>query len=90
MTTIRIQQKTLTVSTGEGLMQHPQGKGCFASRTIRDAWSLRSCEVSYSALAASMATDGGHEKLPGDGHVAARWRTPELPGGGQQICPTRS
>lgn len=34
--------------------------------------------------------DGGREKMPGDGHIAARWRTRKLPGGGQQICPTRS
>jgi hypothetical protein len=26
--------------------------------------------------------DGGHEKLPIDGQIAARWRTSELPGGG--------
>jgi hypothetical protein len=32
-------------------------------------------------------TDGGHERLPGHGHLAARWRAWELPGGGQQICP---
>jgi hypothetical protein len=26
--------------------------------------------------------DDGHEKLPRDGQIAARWRTSELPGGG--------
>ena len=28
-----------------------------------------------SALAAGATCDSGHEKLPGDGHEAARWRT---------------
>jgi len=27
-------------------------------------------------------TDDGYEKLPGDGQIAARWRTSDLPGGG--------
>ena len=30
---------------------------------------------------------GGHEILPGGGHVAARWRPTVLPSGGQQNCP---
>ena len=30
---------------------------------------------------------GGHEILPGGGHVAARWRPAVLPSGGQRFCP---
>ena len=30
---------------------------------------------------------GGHEIVPGGGHVAARWWPTVLPGGGQLICP---
>ncbi|MGH3754882.1 MAG: hypothetical protein ACRDRP_19725, partial [Pseudonocardiaceae bacterium] len=34
-------------------------------------------------------TDDGRDKLLGDGHVVARWRTWELPADGRGICPTR-
>jgi hypothetical protein len=30
---------------------------------------------------------GGHEILPGGGHVGARWWSRVLPGGGQGFCP---
>jgi len=29
----------------------------------------------------------GHEIVPGGGHVAARWRSTVLPGGGRLFCP---
>ena len=32
---------------------------------------------------------GGHDILPGGGHVVARWRPSVLSGGGQQSCPQR-
>jgi hypothetical protein len=35
----------------------------------------------YGAMIRSL-NDGGHEKLPIDGQIAARWRTSDLPGGG--------
>jgi hypothetical protein len=35
------------------------------------------------------SSDGGHEILPGGGHVAARWRTWKLPADGHGICLTR-
>src|SRR3954467_14944160 len=47
------------------------------ARPIRRVWE------------APVSTDGGHEKLPGDGHETARWRTRKVPGGGHEICPTR-
>jgi hypothetical protein len=30
---------------------------------------------------------GGHEIVPGGGHVAARWWPTVLPGGGRLFCP---
>jgi hypothetical protein len=33
-----------------------------------------------------LAIFGGHEIVPGGGHVAARWRPTVLPSGGQLVC----
>jgi len=54
---------------------HPRRRDRTHDAATAPTWSSRSV--------------GGHEKLPGDGHEAARWRTWELPTDGQGICPTR-
>jgi len=36
---------------------------------------LRSMQARGAFVAPNAGNDSGHEKLPGDGHEAARWRT---------------
>lgn len=43
--------------------------------------------VTKTRWAVSWAGVGGHEIVPGGGHVAARWWPTVLPGGGRLFCP---
>lgn len=51
----------------------------------------RSAAPNRSGLEPSGSRDtqgvGGHEIVPGGGHVGARWWPTVLPTGGQQFCP---
>lgn len=59
-----------------------------APRTADQAPVLAASSVlAYSSNPITCWLVGGHEILPGGGHVAARWRPTVLPSGGQQSCP---
>ena len=49
---------------------------CRSGVSVNAVWSTSSLAcLSDHQRAALKTTDSGHEKLPGDGHEAARWRT---------------
>jgi len=68
------------------------GRGTDRRASARRSTTAPGCRRWHRASRGSVAAvrDDGHEKLPKDGQIAARWRPWELPGGGQEICPTRS
>jgi hypothetical protein len=74
---------------GEGLAVAPAISTC--SRRTERYEIRRSClrrAVSAPDAALRLAvTDDGQERLPADRNVAARWRPPELLGGGPQSSP---
>jgi len=65
----------------------PRGRLLLARCVVDQHWSYRRAAERFQVSPPTGV--GGHEKLPGDGHEAARWRTSELPADGHGICPTR-
>ena len=66
------------MTTGRPCPQRPTGVGRAPAVRETDARPVRGSErQSVNALSGgrSAPTDGGHERLPADGQMTARWRT---------------